>query len=340
MSAKSIGALLQRVLQAGAVCGLASVATADLIAIDDDVAVDNATGLLWFRDLSRFSQMTRAQQTVSITSLTSEIGGQWRLAESAEVQALMNPTSNFDIDIIFAGGQFSVESIMTPTNFTVSFNGSTFDYDIDWAGRVADEGVGGQQALDAVNLNSLALPELTFTSDGTVNDSDTGSFGAWVVSEPGSGTATCFGDGSGHACPCTNGSPGAGCASSATTGAILLGTGDARFGSDTFGLAVTGIPGAKAGLCVKGSSLLGGGYGNPVGDGLLCAAPQKRSQVLVSDSGGNLTMNSWRGQPFGTFPGAANAGAATYYQWWYRDPQSSCSGSGFNFSNALVVAWQ
>jgi len=156
------------------------------------------------------------------------------------------------------------------------------------------------------------------------------------------GGAYCFGDGTGAVCPCgANGSPGEGCANtSGVGGAVLTASGNAYIGGDTFQLLVSGIPGAKAGLCVKGSALLSGGNGNVVGDGLLCTSPQKRSQVIVSDARGNVTMSDWRVQPFGTFPGVANVGAPTYYQWWYRDPANTCSGSGFNFTNAWGVTWQ
>ena len=36
---------------------------------------------------------------------------------------------------------------------------------------------------------------------------------------------------------------------------------------------------------------------------------------------------------------AANLGAPTYYQWWYRDPTNPCSGQGFNFTNGWCVTW-
>jgi len=157
-----------------------------------------------------------------------------------------------------------------------------------------------------------------------------------------SGNATCSGDGSGASCPCLGfADTGQGCMNSGGLGgAALTASGNASFAADTFQLHVGGIPGTKAGLCVKGSALLAGGNGNPVGDGLLCASPQMRSHVIISNASGNLAMSNWRGQPFGTFPGVANAGAPTYYQWWYRDPANSCSGSGFNFTNAWAVTWQ
>jgi hypothetical protein len=121
---------------------------------------------------------------------------------------------------------------------------------------------------------------------------------------------------------------------------VLASVGNAIFSGDTFGLTVAGIPGAKPGLCVKGSTLLGGGNGNPIGDGLLCTNPELRSQVIVATAAGNVTMSDWRGQPFGTYLNAANVGAPTYYQWWYRDPANTCSGQGFNFTNAWAVSWQ
>ncbi len=155
------------------------------------------------------------------------------------------------------------------------------------------------------------------------------------------GDPFCSGDGTGGTCPCLGvGAAGAGCPSSATGGAVLTASGSASFGADSFSLAVNGIPGARPGLCVKGSAVLGGGLGDPVGDGLLCTNPEQRSQVIVSDAGGSLVMLDWKGQPFGTYPGIANAGSTTYHQWWYRDPDNTCSGQGFNFTNAWAVDWQ
>ncbi|MFT7669907.1 MAG: hypothetical protein ACI8X5_002614 [Planctomycetota bacterium] len=162
-----------------------------------------------------------------------------------------------------------------------------------------------------------------------------------IVAPEGAGSAFCFGNGSGTNCPCNNNSStDSGCANtSGADGATLTSSGNAYFSNDSFKLHVSGIPGAKAGICVKGSSQIGMGNGNAVGDGLLCTAPQIRSQVVVSNSSGNANMNSWRGQAFGSYPNASNIGSPTYYQWWYRDPSNTCSGQGFNFANAWAVDW-
>ena len=196
----------------------------------------------------------------------------------------------------------------------------------DWLFPGADALEAGCAGDDVCELANLLAATTPFVHAGCNTDN--------------TGSATCFGDGTGNPCPCANpGGPGEGCANSTGVGGVLVGLGNAAFGADTFGLAASGLPAGVPGLCVKGSALLGGGLGNPVGDGLLCTGPQLRSQVLFSSAGGNVSMPTWRGQPFGTFPGAANGGGVpTYYQIWYRNPPGPCGGL-FNFTNAWVVVW-
>ena len=154
------------------------------------------------------------------------------------------------------------------------------------------------------------------------------------------GSAYCFGDGSGTACPCAaNGNSGEGCLNSAGTGgASLSATGSAYTLSDDFQLHVSGVPGSRPGLILQGMNQLNGGLGSPVADGLLCAGGQAlRSQVQVT-AGGSTTFANFQGSGFG----ASNYGVGTItnYQFYYRDPQNSCSGAGFNFSNGWSVVWQ
>ncbi len=156
------------------------------------------------------------------------------------------------------------------------------------------------------------------------------------------GSAFCFGDGTGTPCPCApagNGNAGEGCAnSSGAGGAILTASGNAYTLNDTFQLDVVGVPGNKPGLILRGVNQVSGGLGNPVGDGLLCVAGQSaRSQVQVT-SAGSTSFTDFQGNGFG----ASNygIGVPTNYQFWYRDSGNTCSGAGFNFSNAWSVAWQ
>ena len=153
------------------------------------------------------------------------------------------------------------------------------------------------------------------------------------------GSAYCFGDGTGAVCPCSNhGNPGEGCANtSGVGGARLTGDGNASIANDSFQLIIEGVPGNKPGLILRGANQLNGGLGNLVGDGLLCTSGQTaRSQVQFT-SAGSTTFSNFQGSPFGasSYPG----GVPTNYQFWYRDMTNTCSGLGFNFSNAWTVTW-
>lgn len=142
----------------------------------------------------------------------------------------------------------------------------------------------------------------------------------------------------GVVCPCsTGGSPNVGCTNSAGAGALLVGTGHASMAFDSFGLRISGLPSSSPGLILRGSLPLNGGAGTAVGDGLLCTGSQTaRSQMQVATSG-VLTFTDFQGGAFGA--SSYGVGTANIYQLWYRDPQNTCSGAGFNFSNALFVTW-
>lgn len=154
------------------------------------------------------------------------------------------------------------------------------------------------------------------------------------------GTPYCFGDGSGTACPCgATGNPGEGCANTGGLGgAILHASGNAYIGNDTFKIQVVAAPGNKPGLILRGISPVNGGLGGMVGDGLLCTSGSTaRSQVQVTSNGATL-FTDFQNQPFGA--SSYGPGVTANYQFWYRDPGNTCSGGGFNFSNAWAVTWK
>jgi hypothetical protein len=147
------------------------------------------------------------------------------------------------------------------------------------------------------------------------------------------GTAFCFGDTTGADCPCfAFGAAGEGCANTSGSGATLTASGSATLGNDTLQLAVAGVPGAKPGLILRGNNQVA----LPIGDGILCTSGgSQRSQVQVTVAGAT-TYTDFNGGPFGA---VANLGAPTYFQFWYRDPSNTCSGSGFNFTNGWSVTY-
>jgi hypothetical protein len=180
---------------------------------------------------------------------------------------------------------------------------------------------------------------------GSVADGDAGPdsgsvylFDSALTRNPGAGY--CFGDGTGTSCPCTeNGNPGEGCLNSTgSTGATLVGLGNASRSDDSFYMQVEGVPGAKPGVIYQGISQHLGGMGAPVGDGLLClTGVTERSQIQVTQDGA-ATFSDFQGLPFShSIYGVC---IETNYQFWYRDPLNTCTGSGFNFSNGWSVVWR
>ena len=145
------------------------------------------------------------------------------------------------------------------------------------------------------------------------------------------GSPYCFGDGTGATCPCSAfGGPGEGCMNSGGSGALLEGLGMSNLGFDTFKLKISGVPGDKPGLIVRGDNQIA----NPVGDGLRCTSGgTQRSQVQITQAGTTF-FTHFQNNPFGS---VANVGAPTNFQFWYRDPAGNCSGSDFNFSNAWTA---
>jgi len=161
------------------------------------------------------------------------------------------------------------------------------------------------------------------------------------------GMPYCFGDSTGHTCPCDPGqigSPGHGCANSTLEGAILSATGVARVSGDDLQLHVRNMRNPTTVVFMQGTLQQSGGQGAFSGDGLLC----------VNGSGGNLIRLGMHGnQPgssdfgygIGTDPlisvrGLIPAiGATRYYQAYYRDNVAYCTTAKYNFSNGLTIVW-
>jgi hypothetical protein len=161
------------------------------------------------------------------------------------------------------------------------------------------------------------------------------------------GTTYCFGDGSGHTCPCDPGqvgSTGHGCANSTGEGAILSGSGTTSVTGDSLQLHVSNMPNPTTVLFIQGTIQQNGGQGSFAGDGLLC----------VNGPGGTLIrLGAHAGQPGASDYGAGIGndplisvrgqipaiGATRYYQAYYRDNTVFCTMQPFNFSNGLAVVW-
>jgi hypothetical protein len=148
------------------------------------------------------------------------------------------------------------------------------------------------------------------------------------------GTAYCFGDGSGTACPCGNaGGVGNGCASSvAPLGARLSASGAASVGADTLTLLATTVPNGP-GLYFQGANTSDFVFG----DGKLCTSA---SIVRLGVAFAAGSTSAWPGTGPIHVAGAVLAGDVRQYQLWYRDSDPTyCTSLFFNLTNGVSVTW-
>ena len=161
------------------------------------------------------------------------------------------------------------------------------------------------------------------------------------------GTAYCFGDGSGTACPCGNVDPSGlgGCLHASSPvlgpGAVLSSSGTEipTVADDTVMLTVTGLPPVTALLFFQGTATLGAGAGIVFGDGLRCAGGTIIRLKVKMSTGGTVSFPE-TGEPQLHIAGAIPGTSSTrYYQGWYRNPSPFCTPAFFNLSNGLQIDW-
>lgn len=145
------------------------------------------------------------------------------------------------------------------------------------------------------------------------------------------GTAFCFGDGSGTACPCSNvGGAGRGCANSAGAGGFLRAQGSSSLAANDLIVTVGDLPPGVTVLLYYGTAQANGGAGFQSADGLRCA-------------GGSITRLSTRSAIGGAaqwgpgFLPPTTPAQSLHFQGWYRNPTGPC-GLGWNFTNGRSIA--
>jgi hypothetical protein len=174
-----------------------------------------------------------------------------------------------------------------------------------------------------------------FSSSATTN-----IHGMFSLTEAGTGCLTaptpyCFGDGTGTACPCSNGAPGNGCSNGTTmAGANLAAAGTNSITADTLTLAGSGMPATSPALYFQGTAQVSVVFG----DGLNCAGgTQVRLGTKINTAGASAYPGA--GDPSISVKGGASAGSNLNYQVIYRDASSFCPTSTFNTTNGINVVW-
>jgi hypothetical protein len=151
------------------------------------------------------------------------------------------------------------------------------------------------------------------------------------------GAEYCTGDGAdGLGCPCGNPSTSGGCMNGTGNGARLFGEGSTSISANNFQLTAVGLDPGKPGLYFQGNNRVAGGAGVHFGDGLRCAGGGViRLQVrMASESGESQTTTSI------SLVGGVQPGDVKRYQIWYRNPDTTPCGAGFNLSNGYELTWE
>lgn len=146
------------------------------------------------------------------------------------------------------------------------------------------------------------------------------------------GTAYCFGDGTGTACPCGNTSTaGRGCANSTGVGAVLAATGGSTsVAANDLVFTANSLPATAPALLFQGTSQQNGGAGVVFGDGKRCVGGTITRLGTRTASGGVATWGP------GLAHGALVAPATRHFQVWYRNNAGPC-GTLFNLTNGVSV---
>jgi hypothetical protein len=155
-----------------------------------------------------------------------------------------------------------------------------------------------------------------------------------------SGRATCFGDGSGTACPCGNASnpaEQAGCLNALGTPGQLVAAGTASISADSLVLSGTGMPDGGT-LYFQGTATLTSGAGVVLGDGLLCAGGTIIRLGVHINVGGTSQFPT-AGDPSIAAAGLIGTPGPRLYQSWYRDSVPFCTGATNNLSNGWLTVW-
>jgi len=168
--------------------------------------------------------------------------------------------------------------------------------------------------------------------------------GLQLVTNDQVGVQQCFGDGSGHACPCANfGLSGHGCANSVVAGGALL-VASGTTSPDTIVLHSTGETPTALSIFLQGDATISPAV---YGDGLRCAGGILKRLYTKAASGGAVSAPG-PGDPSITVRSASLGnpippGDRRSYQVYYRDSNPgfcpSPPGGTFNITNVVKILW-
>ena len=304
----------------------ASIHDAPMDGVGDSFNASPFEGLI--REISP-SQEDRAIQEFDVSAFVGQTLSSAVISGSVHVNnAFDNGVRTFDFQLYAGNGAADLADFHSPG--VVVGSGSyhppvdssfAFSFDITAELQTILDGGGNWLGLRVDPTSSPNFPNIL--GSGTVLTIHTGTPSG----------AYCFGDGSGAPCPCGNaGAAGRGCANSASAqGAVLSASGAPSVSGNTLVLSGASLAPGQPGLYFQGDNAVAGGAGVPFGDGLRCAGGGVvRIEVVAADATGASATSIDIAAKTGV-----TAGQTKRYQLWYRDPNGSPCGTGFNLSNGL-----
>jgi plastocyanin len=249
-----------------------------------------------------------------------------------------------------SGFGFSPANITINVGDTVQWNWTNFNHTVS---EGTDGVVNGNELFTF--LLDAAHPTVTFTFTQafvSANPMPGGLYhyfcevhfpimiGTITVNAPSTGTAYCFGDGSGTACPCGNASPVGnheGCLSSLAMGGKLVASGTPSLAADSVILAGSQMPNSSA-LYFQGTTQIGTGAGAVFGDGLRCAGGTV-VRLATKTNASAASQYPGAGDPSVSAKGMVGSPGSRTYQVWYRNAASFCTTSTFNLTNGYAISW-
>jgi len=305
----------------------------DLVFGDTDNNVD-----IFVHDRS-LGMTTRA----SVTSSGGESNGNNGNANTLEAGLSISPDGRF---VAFRSSSSNLDPIDTGTTPDI------FLHDLQTGvTRMISLGNGGQAPTGGQSTESSLSDQaqhVAFVSASPVlllpaTDLNGGATDVFLrpLGDPLAPSGTCFGDGSGAACPCGNTAPAGariGCLNSLGLGARLVATGTASVSGDTLVLHADQMPNSTS-LYFQGTTAVGGGAGTILGDGLSCAGGTLIRLRTVQNAAG-ASQFPGAGDPLLSVRGSVTIPGTRVYQAWYRNAAAYCTPSTFNLTNGLVVVWQ
>ena len=166
----------------------------------------------------------------------------------------------------------------------------------------------------------------------------------------GPGVPSCFGEGQGAPCPCSNAaSPGAntGCINTSGVGASLHASGTASVSNDSLSLNVDGAPTGSFAVLVSAQNLLPStqpGVGIAAFDGLRCVGGGiiRHGTRAIDSTGAAASPWGAGGSPPGGLAAQSGfvAGDRRHFQVFYRELLQAVCGTGQNTSNAYSLTFR